>query len=269
MEFCSRRSLGDPTTSGETLFFSKNQIRSDPSLLYDLEQTEDAVDSWKIMTILFAAATIANAQQYSDYGAADCDSPVCVDGGFYVSGYGGINGLSNHSQALPLIGDVDVAFSSAAAMGGSLGYRLPQFANGNQLRLEFDFTYRHENEIDSMTVAGVTAAAPAGSYVSSTSYMANLVYDFSALHDRFVPYAGLGVGGISTTMFDQPTQTEFDSTDFGYQALAGLTWKCSSNLELFGEYRFTDSTGEVDLGAGFELGNQSHSGLFGLRWNFR
>jgi OOP family OmpA-OmpF porin len=121
---------------------------------------------------------------------------------------------------------------------GALGYR---YDNG--FRTELEIAYRGNNDVDS--ISGTTT--PNGDS-SSWAAMANVLYDIDMFDNtRFMPYIGVGAGVIKSN-YDNvgpalglSTRIDDSSFDFGYQAMAGLTYKATDMLDLYAQYKYTSA----------------------------
>ncbi|WP_292065574.1 OmpA family protein [Brevundimonas sp. UBA7664] len=148
---------------------------------------------------------------------------------------------------------VDVKAGDGWAGFGRLGYRL----NANW-RVEAEAGYREsdELELDGITVPDVDA--------STTTLMANLLYDFGNRDASFRPFVGAGIGGAKVEVED------VDDTTWGWQLLAGAAWRMSERTSVDLTYRYLnvsdlEMTDGVDSLAGdFE----DHSLSLGLRYSF-
>lgn len=99
------------------------------------------------------------------------------------------------------------------------------------------------------TVGAVLAADPGK--IENLGVFANLYYDFNRT-GRLQPYIGAGIGAQRVTVDYRPSNVrvaDADQTRFAYQAMAGITYKLSSRLDVFGQYNYraTDGRANVDL----------------------
>jgi opacity protein-like surface antigen len=98
-------------------------------------------------------------------------------------------------------------------------------------------------------------------------------------HGLLQPYVAVGAPLFFTTVTPRTTRqfrNQDDETDVsvGYKGAAGLAFRILSNLDLFGEYRYTHTTTSVDLrsaltrNASFDTDLNTHSFLLGIsvRW---
>lgn len=186
-------------------------------------------------------------------------------------------------------------FNTGFNLAGQVGYR---FENGFRPELEIAYSQYdvdgHENlvvggtvvdNIDSAiltrgaasaanpTVGAVLASDPGR--VKNLGAFANLYYDFNR-SGRLQPYVGAGVGVQRVSVNYRPSNVAVandDQTRFAYQAMAGVTYKLSPAVDLFGQYNYraTSSRSRVDLELlPADLGVQSRQSLIstGIRFHF-
>ena len=149
--------------------------------------------------------------------------------------------------------------------------------NGRNLRTEIELSFR-SNDIGSLVTPDAELAATG--QLQTFSGMANLYWEFVDFPTgRLKPYFGGGVGFLSVSsdlrLTSDPSSLD-DSTastsSFAYQWMAGVNYKVSNHLDLYGEYRFVDaesfgiSSDRDDLSGNFGYSANSVGG--GLRWKF-
>ena len=149
--------------------------------------------------------------------------------------------------------------------------------NGRNLRTEIELSFR-SNDISALLTPD--AELPATGQLQTFSGMANLYWEFVNFPTgRLKPYIGGGVGFLSVssdlrlTSDQSPVDDSTASTSsFAYQWMAGVNYKVSNHLDLYGEYRFVDaesfgiSSDRDDLSGNFGYSANSIGG--GLRWKF-
>ena len=149
--------------------------------------------------------------------------------------------------------------------------------NGRNLRTEIELSFR-SNDISSLLTPD--AELPATGQLQTFSGMANLYWEFVNFPTgRLKPYIGGGAGFMSVSSDLQLTSapSPFDdsttsTSSFAYQWMAGVNYKVSNHLDLYGEYRFVDaesfgiSSDRDDLSGNFGYSANSVGG--GLRWKF-
>lgn len=149
--------------------------------------------------------------------------------------------------------------------------------NGRNLRTEIELSFRN-NDISSLLTPD--AELPYTGQLQTFSGMANLYWEFINFPTgRLKPYIGGGAGFMSVSsdlrLTSDPSpvadQTA-SSSSFAYQWMAGVNFKVSNHLDLYGEYRFVDaesfgiSSDRDDLSGNFGYSANSVGG--GLRWKF-
>jgi opacity protein-like surface antigen len=98
--------------------------------------------------------------------------------------------------------------------------------------------------------------------IGSTSLMGDLIYHF----DTGLPvslYGGAGVGGVNTHIGGQFHGSE---TVLGWQALGGVEYPVSDDMNLFAEYRYQNAHG-VNIGALHDVGNTSNNLSIGMKFH--
>lgn len=229
---------------------------------------------------LAMTATAASADPNGWYGA--------VDAGFHTM-EDGINAESSTTGA-----NWNWEVNDGWAAFARLGYRF----NPNW-RLELEGGYRAG---DIGTVRAITGSqglcnltpatggcfSPEGD-ITSTTLMANLIYDFGSADAVLRPFVGLGVGvnrvntdAIGNLRANRTAALAADdsSTEFAAQAIAGLAWALSERTSLDLTYRYlTGDAAWASTTAGTGVGatafgtwegdyDQSHTVSLGLRYSF-
>jgi outer membrane protein OmpA-like peptidoglycan-associated protein len=118
-------------------------------------------------------------------------------------------------------------------------------------RVEIEGAYR-DNDFDSnvftiLTVLGPTVPTSVSGTVSGWSAMINAFKDFQT-NSVLTPYIGVGAGATGRGMefqFDPATcssavlcSVDDSQTSFAYQAIGGLSFDVTDNLQVFADYRF-------------------------------
>lgn len=155
--------------------------------------------------------------------------------------------------------DVENDFNRGWALGGSVGrYIRPQ------TRLDVEFTYRNN--------AGDQGADVDG-YLSSYSFMTNLVYELNQMQfSGITPYIGGGIGAsiVNGSFTDNVLSYSVDDAAFAYQGIAGVQRTMNRNVTLFGEYRFFGTT-NVDFSDSFTTSRSSYQAenvFIGVQLNY-
>jgi outer membrane protein OmpA-like peptidoglycan-associated protein/outer membrane protein W len=198
----------------------------------------------KILLTATALATFAAAQSFAQEGT-------------YVKGAVGYGMMDESDVVRPLAtGEIDPEGNARFMLG--LGHAFP-----NNWRVDLDIMDRYADGGAVDDVSGSTD-------IQNVTVMLNAIYDLNRA-GRFNPYLGLGIGASRTdtgiaTSFGGPTVVEEDeSTELGYQGLAGLGVKLSPRLSADFEYRYVE-LGDVDGSSYAFEDNQSHDFLIGLRY---
>ena len=148
--------------------------------------------------------------------------------------------------------------------------------NGRNLRTEVELSFR-DNDVSSLLTPN--GEVPLTGDLRTFSGMANAYWEFvNSPTGRFKPYLGGGVGFLSATAdlrlaSDPMADSQADSSSsFAYQWMAGVNFKVSNHLDVYGEYRFLDAESfsipseRDDLTGDFGYSANSVGG--GLRWKF-
>jgi outer membrane protein OmpA-like peptidoglycan-associated protein len=192
--------------------------------------------------------------------AAAAAVPVAAqagDAGWYVGAGGGVNWRE----------DSDVASDSVESDLGWLGLIRGGYDYGNGWRTELELGYR-DNEVDS-----VNGGSGSGD-IQTIDAMINVLYEFET-GTMFRPYLGVGLGGADVN-FDSVSPIQGSRVDegdivFAYQAIGGLGYNITPEIQIFGEARFlgTDEPDYVtDSGVSVEADNWNYSALVGLTYKW-
>lgn len=176
---------------------------------------------------------------------------------FYLSLFGGIEDIGS----LTTIGQSgaqtgELFFDKGRGYGIALGA-----LQGYNLRTDFEFTYR-KSELSN--VVGNLPFFQNGEIESYTG-MANMYWEFMSFPNCcWKPYIGAGLGfGV----FDNTSDNGNDhDSAFAYQYIAGMNYKYSEMMDLFGEYRMLRAD-DLDF-TGTELDFESDNFFVGLRLKF-
>ncbi len=175
-------------------------------------------------------------------GLAQVCSPL-----FYMDLFAGTHGFDDArgTSAAGLTGNTLLTFDR----GFSFGTRLGLF-QGNNLRTDFEFSLT-DNDVaiirDYMlpvAIPGVSVPPTSTGEMSVFRGISNASWDLPAFSfGRLTPYVGAGVGFMSAradwTVFQPSGSQQILANDSSavFQAMIGGTWRCTSRLELFAEYR--------------------------------
>ena len=163
--------------------------------------------------------------------------------GFYIGAEGGVNWLLNTT-----ILNTPVTPQTGFAAGGVIGY---DFVGP---RVEVEGVYRNNQ-----TTTGFPGRAISNK-VGQLGILANLLYDFSP-GSTIVPYIGAGAG-VAFVDGDN----SLGSTQFAYQAIAGLGWNVDTNFRVNLDGRYYGTT-NPSVG-GTTWNNNNFSIMLGLQVKF-
>ena len=156
----------------------------------------------------------------------------------------------------------EIEYDKFIAAMATLGY-----SYSNNLRSELELTYR-ENDASKVGTSSATGD------ITTVNPMMNLYYDFPGM-GRFTPYIGAGVGmaNLDINNVSPVDGSRLSDSDwvYAYQGIAGVGYQLTSNLGLFADYRYLDTTeGNFKTAAGRELGTDftEQRVMVGLRWFF-
>ena len=147
-----------------------------------------------------------------------------------------------------------ISYNIGAGFGVSAGY------NFDGPRIEFEFGYRNNNinEVNSFSVSGTD--------LTVLSYMINGIYDFKT-NSPFSPFIGVGLGMVNGTIDVQPTGDNTADTEFGYQAIFGVSYAVNKNLNLDLSYRFQGAASDFKFQE-VKVSYMSSNIFAGMRYNF-
>ncbi len=218
-----------------------------------------------------AAADLGGDDDYVSFK----DAPRALPWQYYVGFRGGLSFQEDT--------DFDTLGLNVANSYDDVGGTISGFAGVNLgptfglpgLRGEIEIGYR-ENDVEEHTLGGVVFQNDLSfGSISTTSYLANLYYDFQT-GSIFQPYIMAG-GGIADVSFDNHgvtglgTVLDDSETAYTYQVGAGFSLDLSNGLDLEVGYRYS-SVVDVELtaldGTTSETDVDDHQILFGLKQRF-
>ena len=178
-------------------------------------------------------------------------APV-LPGGFYVGGTAGWAHLGTIDEETNGIDRNRWGFGDGFGLGARAGVQT------GPLRFEGEFTYRH-NPFDSIN--GVSAGVHGS--MQSFAFMANGIYDFPMpLWGGVTPHVGGGIGAVNLDLGHKGSGNITTETQFGYQALAGVSVPLTPSLSLDLDYRYlatTDPTFRNGFGARLATSYSTHN----------
>ena len=175
-------------------------------------------------------------------------TPVFADGlpnfsGVYIQAYGGLRAPDN-LQYDGTAQDLGIGTTLGASVGMDTG--LPGLSA----------------EIDYMRSSANYSAL--GTALDNQSLMLDGVYGIDVPVLGLHPYVGAGIGGINVTY-----KSSDSGTGIGYQLKAGLGGSITDQLSWFGEYRYQQALGNLNIGSpAYPVEYASHSFLAGLKLSF-
>lgn len=171
--------------------------------------------------------------------------------GAYIGASGGVAFI--HESDIDFAGGTDeLSYDAGGTFNLSAGVKM------NQMRAEAEIGYK---EADFDEFNGISAGE---GDLSVTSYMLNGYYDFVPM-SGFTPFLGAGIG-ILDGEFDFAGLEEEDSV-FGYQLMAGASFKMTPAVNFDVSYRFQSAPGDFE-DEGVSISYNSSSILAGFRFNF-
>src|SRR6266550_6467601 len=164
-------------------------------------------------------------------------------------------------------------FDDAARFDAAAGYK---WASG--LRLELEDGYASYKVSSATTPAGALIAGATG-HVSVGTVMGVVAYDIPIAPEfAFTIGAGAGAGRVLAAYRDPTETNRKGKTAFAYQAIAGIIWSVSSQVDLQLDYRYVSVAktthafnSPVGVAAGtVSYGNaNAHNIMLNIRWFFQ
>jgi opacity protein-like surface antigen len=190
----------------------------------------------------------------------------------YVAGQVGVNiphSLSNveWSAAGVTLGGNDLSLENSVMYGGKLGY---YFDSLKWLGVETEvFNATPNVKQQNLTIGGINfGTAPELDFRVLTWAPVNIVVRHQM--GAFEPYAGVGLGLFFSRLSDGTDSSS--STDVGLNTQLGLRYRVTSNLALFGEWKFNHANINHNDIAGTGLGvsadYNAHNLVFGVGYHF-
>jgi opacity protein-like surface antigen len=188
----------------------------------------------------------------------------------YVAGQAGVNipySLSNveWSAGGVNLGGNDLSLKNSVVYGAKFGY---YFDSLKWLGLETEvFNATPHLKQQNFTIAGVNLGTQPGTNLRVLTWApVNIV----ARHHMgsFEPYAGVGLGVFFSRFSDSFGSSS--STDVGLNAQLGLRYRVTTDLALFGEWKFNRANISHDVGSGVNLSGDytAHNLVFGVGYHF-
>jgi OOP family OmpA-OmpF porin len=200
-------------------------------------------------------------------------TPAAAGTGWYLGlGLGWSEAQSVDYQLTSPPGPAGGHFSFNTAMRGDFaaGYKMP-----SGFRVELEDGYG-QYKIKSATTPGGAKIAGAGGHVSIGTMMANVAYDIPLSSGfGFTVGGGLGLGSVLAAYSDPIETNRKSDKAFAYQAMAGVTYAFSPQLDLELAYRYIavdQTTHDYAASVGPSPGKinyaeaDSHNLVLSLRW---
>ena len=210
--------------------------------------------------LLGAGVALAVALSWADARAQLFTMPS-GPGAWYVGGQGGWSSLSNPSGTatgtVTGLGRFSVPYKLNTDEGFNVGLRAGY--EWGPLRLEEEFTYR-QNDITRANLGGFSTNVNGSR--TSYAFMTNVIYDFT-LGWPITPHIGAGIGAvILRDGYSAPivgTVVSNTSTQFGYQAIAGVRYNINPALAFDIDYRYFGTTDPEFQARGFRYTSENSS----------
>lgn len=170
--------------------------------------------------------------------------------GAYIGVSGGVT-FVHESDVDFAGGSDDLTYDAGGAFNIAAGMKM------NQMRGELEFGYK-EADFDEFN------DVPVDGDLSVMSYMANGYYDFMPV-SGFTPFLGAGIGFVNGEF--SSGGVEDDDTVFGYQLMAGASFRMSPAVNLDVSYRFQSAPTDFES-EGDDISYNSSSILAGFRFSF-
>ena len=178
---------------------------------------------------------------------------TAADAGPYLNVGAGVNIINDVDEDS---GSATAAFDPGFRIGVAGGY---QFTPMISAELESGYLF---NEFEDA----------ADSTVSQIPFLANVTFRFEN-SSAFVPFIGVGVGGVASILTIDDIISEDDDSDvvFAWQAQAGVHYRINDNMSAGITYKYLGVDGpEFELGGGrvgFEV-MHNHSFMASFHWSF-
>lgn len=192
-------------------------------------------------------------------GSALAEPPT----GYYVGGGAGItHTMDSDIDGTGINTEADFDIGPAGVL--AFGHRYDSNYRG-----EIELGYR-ANDLDGLSGATTSVSGD----VNALTVMANILYDYNYAKN-FRPYFGIGAGmariDIDGATPVSTTSVNDSDTTFAMQGIVGMAYDLTSNLELFGDYRYLHAFGPEFSAANnvkVDADYDNHTFLVGLRYSF-
>jgi opacity protein-like surface antigen len=152
-------------------------------------------------------------------------APAQPAGPYYVGAFGGVVIPQDLTQDY----GPDIALKDSWAVGGKVGYIIPQV---NYLAVELEYTYLAKQDFDEPYIDG---------HISSHNFMANILFRYP--QGKIHPYIGGGLGVSDATLEvhsvdNQSINYDKSDTAFACQFIAGVNIEIIPNLSVDLAYKY-------------------------------
>lgn len=183
------------------------------------------------------------------------------DHGNYAALAGGANLAADASLAGAGV-DTEAGFDAGWVGAATFGH-----AHATRIRAEVEIAARRDG------VGSLAGTSGGSGDVRVWSLMVNGAYDIDT-GTPFTPYLGGGIGAamveVDNLMPIAGSKVDDSATVFAYQAIAGVGYRLTDRLHLFGDYRYfatSDPGLRTDGGTAIDAEYASHALMIGLRWS--
>jgi len=163
--------------------------------------------------------------------------------GFYIQAYGGLR-VPDNLQYNGTAQDLGIGNSLGASVG--VDTSIPGVS------AELDYMHSSANY------------SALGTSLDSQSFMVDGIYNLDLNMGNIKPYLGAGLGAVNVTY-----KSSDSGTGLGFQVKAGVSGPITDQLSWFGEYRYQQAIGNINIGSpAYPVEYASHSILGGLKISF-
>jgi outer membrane protein OmpA-like peptidoglycan-associated protein/opacity protein-like surface antigen len=192
-------------------------------------------------------------------------TPALAGEGWYLglgAGWDTLNGPKMVGAGI----DGKLSTSDSAIVSGTVGYKIPDSPFRFEIESDWDRHDTHDFETGGLSF-------PSSGHAEVRSVMLNGLYDFHVLPRLKLSIGGGAGAGSDRIKFDNPFGTGHFTSDqtphFMWQAIGGLTYEATPNVDLFVEYHFRDLEHPDHQSVIGPLGSRSlteHVVMAGFRW---
>lgn len=163
--------------------------------------------------------------------------------GFYIQAYGGLR-VPDNLQYNGTAQDLGIGTTLGASVG--VDTTIPGVS------AELDYMHSSANY------------SALGTSLDSQSFMVNGIYSLDLNMMGLKPYLGAGLGAVNVTY-----KSSDSATGLGFQVKAGVSGPITDQLSWFGEYRYQQAFGNLNVGSpAYPVEYANHSILGGIKISF-